>query len=50
MMGIPDVLKLSLGEYAAEMRGWNKAHGKDTSVAPSEDDFDRAVLAARGVV
>lgn len=49
-MGIPDVGQLSLGEFSAEVSGWYKAHGKDTSVAPSEEDFDRAVMAARGAV
>ena len=51
MMNIQDVGALSLGQWSAIARQWNKAHGKgsDPSNAPSDDEFDAAVLAARGV-
>jgi hypothetical protein len=49
-MGIPDVGKMSLGEYAAESRGWAKAHGTAQEAPPSEDEFDRAVMRVRGSV
>lgn len=43
-------MSLSLGEYAAICRHWAKAHeGKDSVTAPSEDEFEHAVMAARGV-
>ena len=48
MMGIANVGGLSLGEYAAICRQWNKAHGKSTATAPTDDEFDAAVMAARG--
>ncbi len=48
-MGIRDVGSLSLGEYAAICRQWAKAHGDGKPSAPSEDEFDAAVMAARGI-
>jgi len=48
-MAIPDVGRMSLGEFLAEVRGWNKAHGNNTQAAPSEDEFDQAVMRARGL-
>lgn len=48
-MGVQNVGDLSLGEWAAICRQWNKAHGESKPDAPSDDEFDRAVLAARGV-
>lgn len=47
-MGIQDVGRLSLGEWSAICRGWAKAHGENTVAPPTEDEFDRAVAAARG--
>jgi len=49
-MGVPDVGRLSLGEFIAESRGWAKAHGSAQEAPPSEDEFDRAVMAARGAL
>lgn len=48
-MQVHDWRSLSLGEWAAICRGWNKAHGQNTVSAPSEEEFDRAVMAARGL-
>jgi hypothetical protein len=48
-MHIADVGKLSLGQYAAIVRGWQKAHGEQKIDPPSEDEFDRAVMSARGL-
>lgn len=49
-MGVHDVMSLSLGEWGAIVRHWNKAHGKSRVDPPTDDEFDAAVLAARGVV
>lgn len=49
MMRVGDVMDLSLGEWAALCRFWDKAHGKSTVRPPTEDEFEAAVLAARGV-
>lgn len=47
-MQIPDAGALSLGEWAAICRAWNKAHGERNDTAPpSEDEFEAAVIAAR---
>lgn len=48
-MGIGDPMRLSLGEWVTIVGAWNKAHGGAKASPPSEDEFDRAVLAARGV-
>jgi len=48
-MGLADVGELSLGEWSAILRAWNRAHGDGKPEAPSDDEFDRAVMAARGV-
>lgn len=49
-MGIPNARALSLGEWAAICRAWSKAHGeKSETAAPTEDEFEAAVMAARGV-
>lgn len=47
-MGVQNVGDLSLGQWAAICRGWAKAHGQAKAEAPSEAEFDAAVLAARG--
>lgn len=47
-MGVPDVGRLSLGEWTATVRGWNKAHGGDKPAPPSVEEFEAAVIAARG--
>jgi hypothetical protein len=46
-MGIQNVGELSLGQYTAICKQWNKAHGGGKPVAPSDDDFDEAVKRAR---
>jgi hypothetical protein len=48
-MNIADVGALSLGQWAAICRAWNLAHGDGKAVPPTEDEFDRAVLRARGL-
>jgi hypothetical protein len=48
-MGVNDVGRLSLGEWTAICRAWNRAHGGAKAEAPSDDEFEAAVLAARGV-
>lgn len=41
---------LSLGQWLAVVQGWNKAHsGKETVSAPSDDEFEQAILAARSI-
>jgi hypothetical protein len=47
-MNIQDVGRLSLGQWAACVRGWNIAHGAATVAPPTEEAFEQAVLAARG--
>ncbi len=44
-----DVRDMSLGQYAAIAHGWAKAHGQAKLSAPSEDEFDAAVMRARGI-
>lgn len=46
MMGVHNVGDLSLGQWTAICRQWNKAHGGKPP-APSDDDFDEAVKQAR---
>lgn len=48
-MGVRDVMALSLGEWTAICHAWNKAHGGEKAKPPSEDEFDLAVMKARGV-
>lgn len=49
-MGVQDPGRLSLGEWAAILDGWMRAHGGERGVAPpSEAEFEQAMLAARGV-
>lgn len=47
-MGVADVGDLSLGEWIAIAAGWQAAHGKSKAPAPTEDEFDLAVMKARG--
>ncbi|MFC3209199.1 hypothetical protein [Aquamicrobium soli] len=47
-MGVKDVGSLSLGEWAAITRRWNLAHAEKPE-APTDDEFDRAIEAARSV-
>ena len=49
-MGVRDWRSISLGEWSAVLKTWNKAHGgKDDAAPPSEAEFEAAILAARGV-
>lgn len=50
-MQVQDVMSLSLGEWVAVRQAWERAHSDDKNDVdpPTEDEFDRAVLAARGV-
>lgn len=48
-MSIANVGDLSLGQWSAICRAWNKAHGESKAEAPSEAEFDAAVMRARGV-
>jgi hypothetical protein len=49
-MNVKDVMALSLGEWAVICGAWNKAHGDKSDVAPpSDDEFDAAVMAVRGL-
>ncbi len=48
-MGLVDPGSLSLGQYAAITRGWARARGQAKLAAPSEDEFDAAVMLKRGV-
>lgn len=48
-MGVQNVGSLSLGQWAAICRAWNRAHGQSRTEAPSEDEFDLAVMRVRGV-
>jgi hypothetical protein len=48
-MNVQDLGRLSLGEWAATVRGWNSIHGNGSkSDAPSEGELEAAMLAARG--
>lgn len=47
-MGIADIGRLSIGEWYAICRRWDKAHGGSMATPPSEDEFDAAIIAARG--
>lgn len=49
-MGVHDVGSLSLGQWVAICRHWSKAHGQSKAEPPTEDEFDRAVMRARGVM
>lgn len=48
-MGVQDVRSLSIGEWGAICRAWRKAHGGNKPAAPTENEFDDAVMRARGV-
>jgi hypothetical protein len=45
-MGVQDPMSLSLGEWAATMRGWNKAHGKEKVAPPTVEEFEAAMQRA----
>jgi hypothetical protein len=46
-MGIHDVGGLSLGQYLAMLRGWNRVNGDNTPRAPTDEEFEEAVARAR---
>jgi hypothetical protein len=48
-MNIPNVGDLSLGQWSAIVRAWNKSHNGNKPIAPTDDEFDLAVMRARGV-
>lgn len=48
-MQVHDWRDMSLGEWAAVCRQWNKAHGQSTAAPPTERDFEAAIMAARGI-
>lgn len=48
-MNVHDWRKLSLGEWAAICRAWDKAHGQSTVAPPTEEEFERAMMKARGM-
>lgn len=40
----PDELyAMSVWEYSACIKGWNKAHGGDKPEPPTEDEFDKVL-------
>lgn len=47
-MNVHNVGRLSIGEWVATVKAWNRMHGGDKSDAPSEEEFEAAVLAVRG--
>lgn len=49
-MGVQDPGSLSLGQWSAICRQRAKALGDNKPDAPSEDEFDAAVMAARSVI
>jgi hypothetical protein len=48
-MGVHNVRSLSIGEWAAICRAWRKSHGDNKPEAPTEDEFDAAIMRARGI-
>jgi hypothetical protein len=40
---------LSLGEWSAICRTWNKAHRVGPPPPPTEAEFDKAVMISRGI-
>jgi hypothetical protein len=48
-MNVHDVGRLSLGEWVATVREWNRMRGNGSKAdAPSEDELEAAMLVARG--
>jgi hypothetical protein len=48
-MNVQNVGNRSLGEWASICRQWAKAHGESTVEPPTEDEFEAAIMAARGL-
>lgn len=47
-MGVHNPMDLSLGEWTAIVKGWNKAHQK-TPDPPTMAEFEQAVAASRSI-
>jgi hypothetical protein len=47
MLRVANVMSLSLGEWAAIVRGWNRTHS-DKVDPPSVEEFEAAMMAAGG--
>jgi hypothetical protein len=47
IMQVQNVLDLSVGQWAAICEGWNKAHGGVSADAPTGDELEAAMAAAR---
>jgi hypothetical protein len=47
-MRVANVMSLSLGEWAAIVRGWSRAHS-DKVDPPSVEEFEAAMAGANGV-
>lgn len=47
-MQVQNVGRLSLGQWIAIRKGWDARHGGEKAPAPTEDEFDLAVMRARG--
>jgi hypothetical protein len=45
-MGVGDVMSLSLGEWAAILRGWNRAHTGKVD-PPTVEEFEAAMREAQ---
>jgi hypothetical protein len=48
-MGFADPGALSLGQWVAIVGGWNVRNGKSDVAPPTEEEFELAVIKARGV-
>lgn len=48
-MGVPDWGELSIGEWAAICRTWQKANRTGPPPPPTEAEFDKAVMLSRGI-
>jgi len=48
MMQVQNVMSLSLGEWTAILRGWNRAHS-DKVDPPSIEEFEAAMAAEGGI-
>lgn len=44
-MQVADPMSLSLGEWLATVKGWNRAHGKETVAPPTVEEFEAAMAA-----
>lgn len=45
-----DVGAMSMGQWLAVVQGWNRTHAEKAAMAaPSDDEFEAAILAARSI-